>query len=364
MGKKLITSSSSLAGFFKGKKVLITGHTGFKGSWLAEILCQWGADVVGLALPPHTQPSMYEVLQLDQKVKTYTVDIRDFEKVLDVFHKEKPEIVFHLAAQAIVKLSYDDPLKTYSTNVLGTANVLQAIRQTSSIKSAVIITSDKAYKNVEWVYPYRETDVLGGHDPYSASKSSADIVVQSFIYSFFSEQKPPFIAITRAGNVIGGGDWSPNRIIPDIIRAVYSQKKPVIIRSPNAIRPWQFVLEPLSGYLMLAQKLYEGESRFMSEWNFGPSDENFVPVLSLMENGVKILGKGTFKIVPDKELKEATLLKLDISKAKSLLGWHPALNFSQTMEFTFSWYKCFYEQPKKISQFTRQQIVNFFELMK
>jgi CDP-glucose 4,6-dehydratase len=359
MGEK-INNIADLPGFFKGKKVLVTGHTGFKGSWLAKILLTWGADVTGVSLPPHTEPSLFTVLSLEKEIHNYFTDVRDYQKLQKIFSAEKPEIVFHLAAQAIVKVSYDDPLRTYETNVIGTANVLQSIRNTPSVKSAVIITSDKAYDNVEWVYPYRETDKLGGQDPYSASKGAADIITQSFIKSFLSSENSPLLAITRAGNVIGGGDWSDYRIVPDLIRSVYETKKPLIIRSPTAIRPWQFVLEPLSGYLLLAQNLYKGDKSLVTAWNFGPEDENFVPVSEIVEKGIKILGKGSYQVDPVKTFHEATLLKLDISKARTLLKWSPHFGYQQTMDYTFGWYRNYYEKLSSPVAYTENQIKQFF----
>lgn len=361
MGEKTGTKIiSGLDKFFSGKKVLVTGHTGFKGSWLTRTLISWGADVTGISLPPHTSPSMYAVLNLEKDIHNHFVDIRDYPALEQVFNREKPEIVIHMAAQAIVKVSYDDPLRTYESNIIGTANILQAIRNTPSVRSGVIITSDKAYDNVEWVYPYRETDKLGGQDPYSASKGAADIIAQSFIKSFLSSETSPLLAITRAGNVIGGGDWSPYRIIPDIIRSVYEFKKPVVIRSPTAIRPWQFVLEPLSGYLLLARKLYEGEKQLATTWNFGPRDENFVPVSEILERGLKILGSGSFELEKERNFHEATLLKLDISKARTLLRWHPQFGLEETMEFTFGWYRNYYQKTESPVKYTDRQIKQFF----
>jgi CDP-glucose 4,6-dehydratase len=359
-GKKMI-NTKNLPNFYKGKKVLVTGHTGFKGAWLVEILTHWGAKVTGIALPPHTEPNLYTVLNLKKRIKNYICDIRDFEKIEEIFKKEKPEIVFHLAAQAIVKLSYEDPLRTISSNVLGTANILHAIDHTKSVKSAVIITSDKAYENVEWIHPYREIDRLGGRDPYSASKSAADIIAQSYIKSFLSHEDSPLVAIARAGNVIGGGDWSPNRIVPDIVRSVYHEKKPLITRMPNAIRPWQFVFEPLSGYLLLGKKLYEGDTSKVTEWNFGPNDGNFVTVETIIKHGIDIMKKGSYKVEPDPNMHEAGLLKLDISKARALLDWHPKFNLLETMENTFGWYKTYYEKGNKVIKYSEKQIEDFFK---
>lgn len=353
-------NNQDMSNFFKGKNVLVTGHTGFKGAWLTEILTLWGANVTGVALKPHTQPNLFTILELEKKIKHYEVDIRNLDELKKVFSEVQPEIVFHLAAQAIVKVSFAEPLLTFETNVMGTANVLQSIRETSSVKSAVIITSDKVYENVEWVYPYREIDRLGGHDPYGASKAAADITIQSFIKSFFNTDSSPLVAITRAGNVIGGGDWSPYRIVPDIIRAVYDKNEPVTLRSPKSIRPWQCVLEPLSGYLLLAQKLFEGDRSLVSAWNFGPNDEHFIPVLEIVKRGMAILGKGEYRIEEDKTFHEFNLLKLDTSKSRSLLGWKPSLQINETMDYTFGWYKNYYEQNESVAEFTDKQIASFF----
>jgi CDP-glucose 4,6-dehydratase len=346
--------------FFKGKNILITGHTGFKGAWLSEILTFWGAKVTGVSLEPNTKPSLFEVLGLKNKINNYFVDIRDQEKVHEIFAKTEPEIVIHLAAQAIVKVSYEDPLRTFDVNVMGSANILQTVRETKSVKSVVMITSDKVYENKEWVHPYREIDRLGGHDPYSASKAAADIIDQCFIKAFFTEEDSPLVGITRAGNVIGGGDWSPYRIIPDVVRAIYEKGEPVVVRNPGSIRPWQFVLEPLSGYLLLAKKLYEGNRSLTTTWNFGPNSGNFVPVSELVETGVKILNKGSYEVVPDKTFHESTFLKLDISKAHDLLGWRPKLNIKETLEYTYSWYKNYYEKLGSATNFTDKQISEFF----
>ncbi len=351
---------TDLQKFFKGKKVLVTGHTGFKGAWLTKILLMWGAKVSAISLEPHTDPNLFEVLKLEKEIKHYLVDVTDYEKVKEVFATENPEIVFHLAAQAIVKVSYDDPLRTYHVNTMGSANVLQAVNTTPSVKSAVMITSDKAYENKEWVYPYRETDRLGGIDPYSASKAAADIINQSFIASFLNKEDSALVAIARAGNVIGGGDWSPNRLIPDVVRAVYEDKKAVITRNPQSIRPWQFVLEPLSGYLLLSKVLFEGNKAFVTQWNFGPNDENFIPVIELIKRGIDILKIGSYEIDENSGFHESRFLKLDISKAKTDLNWHPRIGVKETLEFTYNWYKNYYEKLSSPIEFTEKQIEDFF----
>lgn len=352
--------NDNLSKFFKGKKVLVTGHTGFKGAWTCEVLSLWGANVSSIALPPHTSPNLFSILKLDKKTHSNFIDVRDLEAVQAVFTKEAPEIVIHLAAQAIVKVSYEEPLRTYETNVIGTANILQAIRNTPSVKAAVIITSDKAYENQEWIHPYREIDRLGGMDPYSASKAAADIIAQSFIKSFLADEGSPLVAIGRAGNVIGGGDWASYRIVPDIARAIYEEKEAVIVRNPESTRPWQFVLEPVSGYLLLAKNLYQGDKSLVSPWNFGPNEETSAPVMDLVKEGVAILGKGSYKVIPDKSFHEAKLLKLDISKARILLGWRPRLNLKKTLEFTFNWYRNYYEKLEDPIKFTDAQIKEYF----
>lgn len=353
-----------LSDFYKGKVVLVTGHTGFKGSWLAKTLSLWGAKVYGVALKPHTTPNMYEVIDLAEDIKSNIADILDLNGLKKLFSEIKPQIVFHLAAQAIVKVSYDDPMRTYAVNILGSAHILEAVRNTPSVKSVVMITSDKAYKNKEWIYTYREIDELGGIDPYSASKAAADIVDQSFIASFFNSKGSPYCAISRAGNVIGGGDWSPNRIVPDVIRAVYVDKKPVLLRNPLAIRPWQHVLEPVYGYLLLGMRLYEKDKSALGEWNFGPNDENFVTVEKIVKAGLGIVNKGSFELEKGVKFHESHLLKLDICKSKAILDWHPVLSLNETLEYTYLWYKNFYEGKESPVEFTKKQINDFFDRIK
>lgn len=355
-----------LESFFKNKKVLVTGHSGFKGSWLTQILINWNAKVSGISLPPETRPNLFSVLKIQDKIENYFIDIRDFKEIKKIIIKEKPEIVFHLAAQPIVRDSYNDPLKTYTTNVIGTANVLQAIKETGIVKSVVVITTDKVYENKEWIYPYREVDSLGGYDPYSASKAATDIVANSYIQSFFNtkdfgKKHNTLVAIARAGNVIGGGDWANYRLIPDIIRAIYERKEEIVIRSPKAIRPWEHVLEPLSGYLELAKGLFNKNLNLVGAWNFGPDDESFVQVEKLITKTINILKKGRFKIKEDITKHEATLLKLDTSKAKSVLGWYPTLDFEDNLRWTLEWYKEYYNNPRNIIKLTNNQITSFFK---
>jgi len=352
--------------FFKNKKVFITGHTGFKGSWLTQILLQWGAEVVGVSLSPKVEPSLFTILSLEKKIKNYFVDIRNYSELRGVIEKEHPEIVFHLAAQAIVRNSYDDPLETYSTNALGTANVLQALHEVGCAKSVVIITTDKVYENKEWIYPYRENDALGGYDPYSASKAAADIIAQSYTQSFFNQKDygrkhNTLVAIARAGNVMGGGDWAPYRLIPDIVRSVYEKNEKIIIRSPRAVRPWEHVLEPLSGYLNLAMKLYKGKKELSDTWNFGPNDGSFINVETVVKKAIEILGKGAYEVEVDHGKHEANILKLDTTKAKSILQWHPQLDFQKNIEFTFDWYRNYYQKTEDPTLYTKKQIDKLFK---
>lgn len=355
--------------FFKGKKVLVTGHTGFKGSWLSQILLNWGASVSGLGLTPNTEPSLFNTLGLKKNVRNHFVDIRNFEKVKGVLVKEEPEILIHLAAQPIVRESYDDPLLTYSTNVMGTANLLQAIKETETTRAVVLITTDKVYENKEWVYSYRETDQLGGHDPYSASKASADIIAHSYIRSFFSveeygKKNNTLIGVARAGNVIGGGDWTKDRIVPDIVRFIFEKHHPVVLRNPMATRPWEHVLEPTSGYLRLAEGLYKKKKDFVGAWNFGPEATSFMTVKALTEKAIGVIGKGKLEIKSDHGKHEANLLTLEVSKARHILGWRPTLNFDETIEYTFGWYKNYYEGGVDVAEFTNHQIDSFFKQKK
>jgi len=349
--------------FFKNKKVLITGHTGFKGSWLTQILLNFKADVIGISLPPETTPNLFTVLKQKNKIKNYFVDIRNLNKIKNIIIKEKPEIVFHLAAQALVRDSYDDPIKTYSTNTIGTINVLEAIRKTSSVKSVVVITTDKVYENNELGISFKETDSLNGHDPYSSSKAAADIATQSYIKSFFNKKQGPQVAIARAGNVIGGGDWSKDRLIPDIMYSIYEKNAQVEIRNPQAIRPWQHVLEPLFGYLTLSKGLYQKKQNFIGAWNFGPKNESFVPVGNLTKEVFKIIGKGKLKIRSEKSKHEAEILKLNITKAKNTLKWYPILNFHKNIKLTSEWYKNYYEKTIDPIKFTNNQIKRFLDLL-
>lgn len=332
-------------GIYKNKTVLVTGHTGFKGSWLVYWLQKMGAKVVGYSLDAPTQPNHFELLGLD--MVSVTGDIRDFEKLDETFALYKPEIVFHLAAQALVRYSYENPIETYETNVIGTLKVFEACRK-HQVKAIVNITSDKAYENKEWVWGYRENDPMGGYDPYSSSKGCADLLATSYRNSYFNlheyqKTHHTLVATCRAGNVIGGGDWAQDRLMTDIMVSV-SQNKKVSIRNPKATRPWQHVLEPLSGYLHVGQKLLEEKVEFAEAWNFGPSDEGSICVEEVVLHVKKHWDKIDYEIsqMPN-QLHEANLLKLDCSKAHIKLHWKDVWESEQTFEKTVLWYKAFYE---------------------
>lgn len=333
----------SLSSFYKGKKVFLTGHTGFKGSWLLFWLNSMGATVMGYSLKPLTDQDLYNTINGDDLCDSIIGDIRDAAKLEASLLAFEPDIVFHLAAQPLVLLSYKEPELTYETNVIGTGNLLKAIRKLNKPCSIVLITTDKVYENKEWIYPYRENDQLGGYDPYSSSKAACEILIQSYRQSFFNPNKHAFhqkgIAVARAGNVIGGGDWSENRIIPDIVRALNKNKK-VVVRNPNAVRPWQHVLEPLGGYLLLGQRLYEEPLKYGEAWNFGPYLTDTFPVSALVHKAISIWGSGEIDIQQNADqVHEAGLLKLDISKAQALLNWYPKLSCDEAIEKTINWYK-------------------------
>jgi CDP-glucose 4,6-dehydratase len=344
--------------FYKNKKVLITGHTGFKGSWLSIWLTHLGAEVVGIALDPKTEKDLFVLSDIQRGIKDYREDIRNMDKIKEIFQKEQPEIVFHLAAQPLVIESYHNPVETYETNIMGTVNILEAIRRTKSVKAAVMITSDKCYDNKEWAWGYRENDPMGGHDPYSSSKGAAEIVIGSYRNSFFREEGTCEIASARAGNVIGGGDWSDNRLFPDIIRAIESNKH-IELRNPLATRPWQHVLEPLGGYLLLAAKMAENIGKYSEAWNFGPYYQDIQSVKEVVEKVIHNFGKGNWKDIssPD-QFHEANMLSLDISKAISKLNWKPRLNFKETIQMTTEWYKNYKTHPN-ILEFTTNQIIKY-----
>ena len=331
--------------FYKGKKVLVTGHTGFKGSWLSIWLHELGAEVVGVGLEPYSGKDNFVLSGIGKKIKAdIRADIRYGEKMKEIFSQYQPEIVFHLAAQPLVRLSYEIPVETYQTNVMGTINIMEAIRATESVKVGVMITTDKCYDNKEQMRGYKEDDPFGGYDPYSSSKGACEIAIQSWRRSFFNpedygKKHHVSLASVRAGNVIGGGDWAKDRIIPDCIRAL-EEGKPIDIRSPKAVRPWEHVLEPLSGYMLLAHKMWEHPTEYCEGWNFGPEQESVLTVWEVATAMIKNFGYGELKDVSDPNaLHEANLLMLDITKAKKRLGWKPRLDPTQTAILTSDWYK-------------------------
>lgn len=349
---------------YKGKRVLVTGDTGFKGSWLTLWLLKMGAEVAGLSVDIPTTPSLFQVLSLEKDIQQYWVDVRDADVVEKAFQAFQPEFVFHLAAQPIVSQSFKNPQQTFETNIMGMVNVLHAMKSVDSVRSAVLITSDKCYENVEWAYGYREVDRLGGKDPYSASKACAEIVARSYWYSYFKGNRSTAYATTRAGNVIGGGDWAADRLVPDVVRS-WSQQQELIIRSPHATRPWQHVLEPLSGYLCLGEQLWKAAEKFNGEaYNFGPREGMMKSVGEVVETLAQFWPKSQWKIVENEALKESSLLKLDCSKAQHELNWNAALDFRQTIEFTAEWYKAYYQQSGNIKDFTLNQIKQYQQLAK
>lgn len=336
--------------FYKGKRVLVTGHTGFKGSWLSIWLHELGAEVVGVGLDPVTERDNFVLSGIGSKIKAdIRADIRDGRRMKEIFAEYQPEIVFHLAAQPLVRLSYDIPVETYETNVMGTINILEAIRFTDSVKVGVMITTDKCYENKEQIWGYRENEPMGGYDPYSSSKGAAEIAISSWRRSFFNpldyEKHGKSIASVRAGNVIGGGDWALDRIIPDCIRALEAGN-PIDIRSPKAIRPWQHVLEPLGGYMLLAKRMWNFPTEYCEGWNFGPRAESISTVWEVASRVVDNYGSGSLRDLSDPDaLHEAKLLMLDISKAKFRLDWEPRMNIDQTVALTVEWYRRYTAEP-------------------
>ena len=345
--------------FFKNKKVLITGHTGFKGSWLAFILYCFGARVYGYSLKAKTKNDNFYLLKLNKKIKNYYYDVRDKNKLKKTLDKIQPHIIFHLAAQSLVKNSYENPYKTFSTNILGTLNILETVRELKSVKSVVIITSDKCYRNKERNYGYQEDDELGGYDPYSASKAAAENTFHSYLNSYFNKKKFKFgIASARAGNVIGGGDWSKDRIIPDFIKSLIYKKK-FEVRSPKSTRPWQHIFDLLNGYLILSQKIYKSKN-FNGSWNFGP-EKNNISVLEVINSLKKFLNdnkKIYFKT--NSKIKETNLLSLNIKKSKNKLNWKPKLKFHKSLELTAEWYETFIYNKSQILNISNKQLKYFF----
>lgn len=343
---------------FAGSRVMVTGHTGFKGSWLAFLLKEIGAEVLGYALPPEQPGSHFTLLGLDQSIRHVEGDIRDEAKLTTTMCEFQPEFVFHLAAQSLVRLSYTDPKATFDTNVMGSVNLLEAVRQCDSIRSLVYITSDKCYENMEWLWGYRENDRLGGHDPYSASKAAAEVVFSAYARSFFAHRPQLGAATARAGNVIGGGDWAVDRIVPDCIRAICTNQ-PILVRNPASTRPWQHVLEPLSGYLLLAARLRDAPATYAGAWNFGPHPGEVRTVLEVAEHIIARFGCGRVSVeLGDDSRHEARLLQLNCDKANQLLGWQPRWNVEQTLTITADWYKAVLDGAEA-SRVTRQQLQDY-----
>lgn len=333
-----MTAKQTTTAFWQNKRVLVTGHTGFKGSWLTLWLQSMGANVCGVALAPPTTPSLFDLLDLAKHMQHNVVDIRNYDQVFQVISAFQPEIIFHMAAQPLVRLSYQQPVETYATNVMGTVHVLEAARRVGSVKAIVNITTDKCYENREWVWGYREDEPMGGHDPYSNSKGCAELVSSAYRKSFM-QQAGIAMATVRAGNVIGGGDWALDRLVPDILRALQHQQ-PVQIRNPNAIRPWQHVLEPLSGYLLLAERLYQNGQQDAEGWNFGPRDEDAQPVQWIVEKLCEAWGNhATWSLQPGEHPHEANYLKLDISKARQRLHWFPRWPLQTALQHIADWHK-------------------------
>ena len=347
--------------FYKNKKVFITGHTGFKGSWLCLLLKELGSNVTGYALAPKSDnESLFNLAGINKKVDSHIADIRDYKKLKEILQSSKPDIIFHLAAQPLVRDSYEDPIYNYETNVMGTVNLLEAARDLKSLKAFVNITTDKCYENKEWLWPYRETDALGGHDPYSASKACSEIITSSYRKSFFEELNIG-LSSARAGNVIGGGDFSKDRIIPDIIRSIKDNQK-VILRNPNAVRPWQHVLDVLYGYLLLGQNLYNNPKEFSESFNFSPLENKEVVVEEVTKKFISSIGKGSYEIDSSKaNLHEANMLKLDCSKAFRMLNWTPKFKTMEAISQTAIWYKNYLEKSD-IETLCQNDLDNYIKL--
>ncbi len=345
--------------FWKGKRVFLTGHTGFKGSWLSLWLASLGAKVCGYSLPAPTRPSLFEVARVAEGIDSMIGDVRDFDGLSKAVAAFRPEVVLHLAAQPLVRAGYDDPRGTYDTNVMGTVNLLQAIRLVSTVRAVVVVTSDKCYENREWSRGYRENDPMGGSDPYSSSKGCAELITAAFRHSFFNgasgSRHNAAIATARAGNVLGGGDWSEDRLVPDLLRAI-AARRPLEVRHPNATRPWQHVLESLSGYLRLAEKLHENGAMFSSAWNFGPSDDESRSVSWLVDRFIRKWGDGaSWKIGAEPSVHEATYLRLDSSRSRALLGWRPRLDIEHALQWVIDWHRA-HASGQDMRAFTLKQI--------
>lgn len=343
--------------FWRGKRVFLTGHTGFKGSWLSLWLQSMGADLYGYALNPPTNPALFEEADVAKGMSSVIGDVRDYGTLLAALKQSRAEIVIHMAAQPLVRLSYDQPVETYATNVMGTVHLLEAIRQVGGVRAAVNVTTDKCYENKEWIWGYREYEPMGGYDPYSNSKGCSELVTSAYRRSFF-QKTDTCLASGRAGNVIGGGDWALDRLVPDILRS-FERKEPVVIRNPNATRPWQHVLEPLSGYLTLAQKLYEEGQHYAEGWNFGPKEEDAKPVQWIVEELVHDWGAGaSWQLNGGDHPHEANYLKLDISKVKARLGWEPRWSLARALGEITAWHQSWLD-GENVKQLCLRQIEQF-----
>lgn len=352
--------------FWSGKRVFLTGHTGFKGGWLSLWLQRMGAKVVGYSLSPPSDPALFEVARVAEGMTSIIGDIRDAHRLAQAMADHKPEIVIHMAAQALVRYSYEEPVETYATNVMGTVHVLEAIRNSPSTRVAIIVTSDKCYQNHEWVWGYREVDRMGGDDPYSSSKGCTELVVQAYRHSYFPtarfDEHGVALASVRAGNVIGGGDWAKDRLVPDTIKA-FGERRAVVIRNPSATRPWQHVLVPLSGYLRLSEKLWADGVRFSSGWNFGPDDDDVRPVEWIVDYLTKAWGEGAeWRLDGGQHPHEHTFLKLDTSKARSQLRFSPKIDLATALEWVTDWYRAHYSQ-QDMHAFTQAQIAAYEGLL-
>lgn len=362
---------SNIFEVYNRKKTLVTGNTGFKGSWISQWLLQLGAEVSGYALEPPTTPSLFDQLGLDKEIRNFTHDIRDFESIKNCLGQVRPDILFHLAAQPIVRESYITPRETMETNVMGTVNLLEAIRQLGLSTTVIIITSDKSYENQEWLFGYRENDPLGGYDPYSASKGAAELVASSYRRSFFNpdtfNKHGVKLATVRAGNVIGGGDWAMDRIVPDCIRSL-QRNETIRVRNPLATRPWQHVLEPLGGYLLLGARLMNVDEKelpkYASAFNFGPLISSNKNVRILVEEVIRCWGGGNWSYNKEDAVHEASLLNLTIDKAYHLLQWHPLWDFNTTVEKTVSWYREVFNSPENAKDITLKQIATYLKEFK
>ena len=361
----MVTMQELLIKTYKRKKVFITGHTGFKGAWLLKIMSLLGAEIKGFALNPLYENDLYNLIEGAKLCDSIIGDLRDRETLQKSVLEFQPDFIFHLAAQPLVRLSYDIPSETFEVNAIGTANLLEAVRFLKKRCQVILITTDKVYHNNEWDYPYRENDRLGGYDPYSASKACAELVINSYRNSFFNIQSYSIhqkaIAVCRAGNVIGGGDWSENRLLPDIMKSL-SKNETVIIRNPSATRPWQHVLEPLIGYLLLGSAIEKDPIKYSEAYNFGPNADDALTVENMVKLSIEKWGNGTYESKTElNQPHEAGLLKLDINKVIAELGWRPRYNASKAVEVTVDWYKCFFDKKESIIDATKKQITEFID---